>query len=418
MERLISGLGLFGFLALAWLLSVDRKAVDWRLVAGGVLLQLALAAAVLWTAPGLWFFDRLGDAFVGLLEMAEAGSGFVFSVYPREGDGEFPPPVLLLRTFAFGVLPTVVFFASLMAVLYHLRLVQPVVSAMAWAMRRTLGTSGAESLAAAANVFVGQTEAPLVVRPYIPGMTASELHALMVGGFATISGGLLAVYVGMGIDPGHLLTAAVISAPAGLVVSKVIRPETGEPQTAGGATAGHRPESANVIEAAAAGASEGMKLAINIVAMLIAFLALLALADGLVGAAGRLVGQDGWSVSRLLGYAFAPAALMMGVPWKDCLPAGELLGLKMAVNEFIAYERLGAWSAEGSPVELSERSRVILTYALSGFSNFGAIGIQLGGIGGLAPERRADLARFAMRAMLGGAIACCMTACVAGVLVA
>ena len=401
-------------------MSSNRRAVNVKLVLFGVLLQFTLAVIVLWTPPGRWVFQSIGDLFVELLTFVDVGAGFVFSAYPREGDPELPPPFLLLRTFAFGVLPTVIFFSSLMAILYHLKVMQLLISLLAKVMQRTLGTSGAESLAAAANVFVGHTEAPLVVRPYIAEMTQSELHALMVGGFATISGGLLAVYVGMGIDPSHLLTASVISAPASLVISKIMQPETEESKTAGTVQIQYDSEAVNVIEAAAIGASDGMKLAINIGAMLIAFLALIALGDAILAWAGTQCGYTGeaaWSIAKLLGYAFAPIAFLMGIPGKDCVAAGELLGLKMAANEFIAYDQLGAWLREDSEVTLAPRTQTIMIYALSGFSNFGAIGIQIGGIGGLAPNRRSDLARFGLRAMLGGAIACCMTACIAGILI-
>ena len=289
-------------------------------------------------------------------------------------------------------------------------------------MQQTVGVSGAESLSAAANVFVGHTEAPLVIRPYIEKMTASELHAVMVGGFATISGGLLAAYAGMGISAGHLVTASVISAPAALLISKILQPETETPQTMGSVEIQVPRKGVNVIEAAAIGATDGMKLALNVAAMLLAFLALIAMMDGAVGGLGWLLGfRDAsgattWSLATGLGYAFAPLAWLMGIESSDCLRAGELLGLKTVANEFIAYEQLGRWLHPDSEVQLSERSVRILTYALSGFANFGAIGIQIGGIGGIAPNRRADLARFGLRAMVGGALACCMTACIAGVL--
>jgi CNT family concentrative nucleoside transporter len=271
-------------------------------------------------------------------------------------------------------------------------------------------------LAATANVFVGHTEAPLVVRPYLARMTTSELNAMMVGGFSTISGGLLAAYVEMGINAGHLVTASVISAPAGLLIAKILQPEVDTPETLGSVKVAVERKGTNIIEAAALGASEGLKLALNVGAMLLAFLALIAMADALLGWVGAWFGMN-WSLALALGYAFAPIAWVMGIPTEDCLHAGELLGLKMVANEFIAYERLGTWLEADSEVQISERTQYILTYALSGFSNFGAIGIQIAGIGGLAPERSSDLARLGLRAMLGGALACCMTACVAGVLI-
>ncbi len=368
-------------------------------------------------SPGPRLFDLLGSLFTRLLQFVDAGSGFVFNVYPKAGDGPFPPPALLLRSFAFGVLPTIVFFSSLMSILYHLGIVQRVVALFARIMVRVLGTSGAESLSAAANIFVGQTEAPLVVRPYVNGMTQSELMAVMVGGFATIAGGVLAAYVGMGIDAGHLMTASVISAPAALLIAKVMQPEVDEPQTLGEVKVDIEQTTVNVVEAAAAGATDGMKLAINVAAMLIAFLALLAMTDAVLVWCGIWFGQN-WTLAKLLGFAFAPLAWVMGIPWRDCPPAGELLGLKMVATEFVAYLKLGEWMSQGSEVQLTRRSQVILTYALSGFANFGSIGIQIGGIGGIAPDRRADVARLGVRAMLGGTLACCMTGCIAGVLIA
>jgi CNT family concentrative nucleoside transporter len=371
---------------------------------------------------GSWLNEGIDFFFHHLERFVAEGSGFLFGIFPRDGDPELPPPVSLLRSFAFGVLPTIIVFSSLMSVLYYFGIMQAIVKVMARAMQKTLAVSGAESLAAAANVFVGHTEAPLVIRPYIDSMTESELHAVMVGGFATISGGLLAAYAGMGISPGHLVTASVISAPAALLISKILRPETETPQTMGSVEVQIPRKGVNVIEAAAIGATDGMKLALNVAAMLLAFLALIAMFDGAVGGVGWLLGfRDAsgaptWSLATCLGYAFAPIAWLMGIETNDCLHAGELLGLKTVANEFIAYDQLGRWIRPDSEVQLSPRSVRILTYALSGFANFGAIGIQIGGIGGIAPNRRSDLARFGLRAMIGGALACCMTACIAGLL--
>ncbi|WP_166831296.1 NupC/NupG family nucleoside CNT transporter [Thalassoroseus pseudoceratinae] len=420
MLQSISALGLLVFVFLAWLLSSNRGAVQWRLVVSGLMLQLVLAALILWTTPGQWIFEQLGAGFNWVLGCVNEGSRFVFSLHPS-GTPTDPEPGWLLGSFAFGVLPTVVVVSSLMEVLYFFGVMQWIVSAFSWVMRWTLKTSGAESLAAAANIFVGQTEAPLVIRPYIPNMTNSELHSLMVGGFATVSGGVLAAFVGMGIDPTHLLTASVISAPAALVIAKIIQPETEVPETAGTVEVDYVSEGSNPIEAATIGASAGMKLALNIGAMLIAFIALIAMADAGLAGIGSLFGYTGdsaWSLSSLLGYVCAPIAWVMGIASADCLSAGELLGLKLVTNEFIAYERLVEWMQPDSEIVLSERSNTIMIYALSGFSNFGAIGVQIGGIGEMAPSRRKDLARLGLKAMFGGAIACCMTACIAGILVA
>ncbi len=423
MERLISFCGVFVMVGLAWLMSSHKRKVNLRVVAGGLLLQFLFALILLTDPFADFFFRGVESFFSAILGFVEEGAGFLFHIKPFAGDPDLPPQFTLMRTFACGVLPTIIFFSSLMSVLYYLGVVQRVVMLMARLMQWTLRVSGAESLAAAANVFVGHTEAPLVVKPYIAGMTLSELNAMMVGGFATISGGLLAAYAGMGISPGHLVTASVISAPAALLIAKVMQPETGEPETLGAVKIVIERKGVNVMEAAAIGATDGMKLALNVGAMLIAFLAMIAMINGLLGWIGSwygFVGPDGnylWSLETGLGYVFAPLAWLMGIESGDCLKAGELLGLKMAANEFIAYQRLGTWMSAESTVQLSDRSVTILTYALSGFSNFGAIGIQIGGIGGLVPQRRADLARLGLRAMIGGALACCMTACIAGMLV-
>ena len=410
MERLISLFGLLVMIALAFAMSADRRKVDRRLVAAGVGLQFLLALLVLKTVPGQVLFGYIGTFFTALLNYVDAGSSFVFG----EAFGE--------HFFAFKVLPTIIFFSALMGVLYHLRLVQYVVAAFAWVMQRTLRTSGAESLAAAANIFVGQTEAPLVVRPYVASMTRSELMALMVGGFATIAGGVLAAFVGLGIDAGHLVAASVISAPAALLVAKVLQPEVEASKTLGKVSIEVERTATNVVEAAANSTLDGLRLALNVAAMLIAALGLIALVDGVLGLLGQVVGyilgMEGmeWSLSAALGYLFAPFAWLMGIEAKDCLLAGELLGKKMVANEFVSYVQLSQWIQPDSGVELSQRSVVILTYALCGFANFSSIGIQIGGIGGIAPERRRDLARLGFRAMLGGSLACFMTACVAGIL--
>jgi CNT family concentrative nucleoside transporter len=408
-QRLICALGLIVFIGLAWVISRDRRRFPIRVVGGGLALQLILATLVLRTSGGRKLFDAIGDGFQAVMETVNAGSGFVFSQNES-----------LLSTFAFGVLPTVIFFSSLMSVLYYIGIMQRLVWAMAWVMRFTLGTSGAETLAAAANVFVGHTEAPLVVKPYLATMTRSELCAMMTGGFATVTGGLLGVYAGMGINISHLLTASVISAPAALLIAKVMEPETEPEKVSAELHISPPSEHVNVIGAAVEGASDGLKLALNVGAMLIAFLALLALIDVILGAGCQTVGlvdADGnpsITLGVILGYACWPLAWLLGIPTAECMEAGRLIGLKTVANEFIAYDQLGrATIGEGG---LSQRTVVILTYALAGFSNFGAIGIQVGGIGGLEPSRKNDLAQLGLRAMFGGLLACCMTGAVAGLL--
>lgn len=416
MERYISLLGLAVMILLAWLMSAHKSRVNWRVVVSGLALQFAFALLILKAPGGQYVFQQLGEFFNRLLSFVDEGSMLMFGVNPSETDQGMPPRAALLRTFAFGVLPTIIFFSSLMSVLYHIGVMQLVVGGLAWVMRRTLGTSGAETLSAAANIFVGQTEAPLVIRPYVSKMTLSELMVVMVGGFATIAGGVFAIYVKFGIDAGHLLTASVISAPAALLIAKVMQPEVDEPETAGVGAARMETTSGNVLEAAAEGASAGMKLALNVAAMLIAFVALVAMLNALVGWIGGLAGFEGeaaWSMQKAFGYAFAPLAWLMGIESKDCLPAGVMLGEKMVLNEFYAYLSLSDAITES---RVSERTATILTYALCGFANFSSIGIQLGGIGGIAPERRGDLAKLALRAMLGGTLAAFMTACIASAL--
>ena len=440
--NLVSLLGIVVMLAMAWSVSSHRTKVNWRLVGIGILLQAVLAAVLFqsrsWTFNGQFengiLFAAVDGFFKSILAWVSEGSTFVFRLNGLP-EGDPTNPTAMLFSFAFGVLPTVIFFAALMSVLYHIGVMQLLISGMAWVMKKTLGITGPESLAMAANVLVGHTEAPLVIKPYVPKMTRSELNALMVGGFATISGSLMAVFVSYGISAGHILSASIISAPAAIVIAKILQPEVETPADIGISDNPERAEeqqAINVIEAAAIGASDGMKLAINIAAMLIAFLALIAMIDALFGGIGELVqyvlNQTGisavdlkWSLSGLFGLVFYPLAWVMGIEARDCSLAGDLLGKKLVVNEFVAYLQMSETvirpdDASFVAGSLSERSKVILTYALCGFSNFGAIGIQIGGIGPLAPERRGDLAQLGMRAMFGGMLACCMTACMAGVM--
>lgn len=422
LPRLTSLIGLVVLIFLAWCMSSHKKRFPWRVVLGGLFLQFTLAAIVLLTPGGQAAFQMANRAVEGFQAFVNVGSGFVFGLRPDAAEAVGGNGNFLLSTFAFGVLPTVIVFSSLMAVLYHLGLMQLIVRSVAWVMQRTLRTSGPETLAAAANIFVGHTEAPLVVRPYLERLSKSELNALMVGGFATVTGGLLVAYKEMGAEVGHLVTASVISGPAALLIAKVMQPE--DPSFKGESTLAvdeDRP-SANVIGAAAQGASDGLKLALNVGAMLIAFLALLALADYLVGLVGipfgmvNEAGEATLSFTVILSYIFAPLAWLIGVPWNEAMDAGQLLGVKVFANEFVAYDQMGQMlNREENP--LSDRSRDILTYALCGFSNLGAIGIQVGGIGGLAPGRKDDIARLGLRAMIGGTLACLMTACVAGIFI-
>lgn len=403
MERLISAFGLLCMIGIAYGLSAGRNTVKWRPVLTGTLLQILLGVIVLKTTAGRMFFGAAKDFVNQVTGYTQQGSAFLF--------GPLATDAGLGYIFAIQVLPTIIFVGSVTAILYHLGIMQKVVQGFAWVMVRLLKTSGAESLSVAANIFVGQTEAPLVVKPYIAKMTDSELTALMSGGFATIAGGVLIAYAGMGIDAGHLLAASVMSAPAALVCSKLLMPETGEPQTADTVKADFEKTTVNVIDAAASGAADGLKLALNVGAMLLAFVALIAMLNGFIGRLGGFFGIEALSFQQILGWLFSPAAWLLGIPWHDAAAAGTLLGEKTVLNEFVAYAHL-----REQLETLSPRTATILTYALCGFSNFSSIAIQIGGIGALAPERRHDLARLGLRALLAGTLACLMTACVAGML--
>ncbi len=406
MDRFVGVLGLFVLLGIAWCLSTNRSRVNWRLVVFGTLLQLFFAVLILRTAMGRSVFDAAGRIVTAFLDFTDEGSAFIFGEGFRE------------HFMAFKVLPTIIFFSSFITVLYYLGVLQVLVRGFAWVMMRLLRTSGAESLSASANIFVGQTEAPLLIRPYVAQMTQSELMAVMTGGFATIAGGVLVAYVELLRESfpdiaGHLLAASVMSAPAALVMAKLMIPETEESLTAGEVRVEVERPWANVIDAAADGAGAGLKLALNVAAMLLAFLGLLALINAMLGWAGGLVGFPQLTLDWILGVLFSPLAWVMGVPWSEARDVGALLGLKTGANEFVAYTRMGEMLAEGG---LSERSQVISAYALCGFANFSSIAIQIGGIGGIAPERRSDIAKLGMRAMVAGSLACFQTATIAGLL--
>ncbi len=420
------GFGLFGLAVLvgiAWLFSNNKKAVDWRLVITGVTLQIAFAALVLLVPGGRDVFDALGRGFVKILGFVNAGSNFIF--------GSLMDTTKFGFIFAFQVLPTIIFFAALMGVLYHLGVMQLIVRGMAWAITKLMRVSGAETTSVCASVFIGQTEAPLTVRPYISKMTESELITMMIGGMAHIAGGVLAAYVGMlgGGDPEqqafyakHLLAASIMAAPATLVVAKLLIPETGEPLTRGTVKMEVEKTSSNVIDAAAAGAADGLRLALNIGAMLLAFIALIAMINAPLTWIGEVTGLQQalgkpTDLAAIFGYVLAPIAWVIGTPWQDATVVGSLIGQKIVINEFVAYLQLAdIVNGRVAGVALSDQGRLIATYALCGFANFSSIAIQIGGIGGLAPERRHDLARFGLRAVLGGTIATLMTATIAGVL--
>ena len=432
MERWISVLGTVVLVGIAWLFSMNRKKINWKTVGVGIALQVILALIVLVSPPGRWFFSKMNDVIVKMLSFSEDGARFLFgnlvANYIPVGVLENYNFVETIRTvayggafFAFSVLPTIIFFSSLMSVMYYLGVMQLIVLAFAKVMTKFMGVSGAESLSCSANIFVGQTEAPLLVRPFISDMTKSELLAVMTGGMATVAGGVMAAYVGMLKDyfpqiAGHLLTASVMSAPAALVMAKIILPETEESKTAGLVKIHYEKTDANIIDAAANGATVGLQLALNVAGCLIAFMSLLAMLNFLIGWGGGLFGVAGLSLQKIFGFIFAPLAWIMGVPWKDCFIIGNLMGVKTALNEFVAYFDFAVFIKQ-NPGVLAERSMIIVTYALCGFSNFLSIAIQIGGIGALAPNRRHDLAKLGLWAVLAGSLACFMTATIAGILI-
>ncbi|MBE9102351.1 NupC/NupG family nucleoside CNT transporter [Vacuolonema iberomarrocanum] len=402
MERLIALLGLGVFIAAAYGMSTNRQAIRWQPILWGIALQLIFALFIIRTPIGLVIFQFLGNVVTQFLNFSDAGASFVFG----ENFQDF--------FFAFKVLPTIIFFSAFINLLYFFGILQRVVQSFAWVMQRTMKTSGSESLSAAGNIFVGQSEAPLLIKPYVSSMTLSELHAVMTGGFATIAGGVLAAYVSFGVPAEHLIAASVMSAPAALAISKLMFPETEESVTSGEVKLTVEQSSENAVDAISSGALDGLRLALNVGAMIIAFLGLLAAFNALLGWLGSLVGIADLSLELILSYLLAPVAWLMGVPWVDCGQVGILLGKKTILNEFIAYLDLQPLIEEEA---ISERAIVIATYALCGFANIGSIGIQIGGIGGIAPDRRGDLAKLAVRAMIGGTIACFMTASIAGMLI-
>ncbi len=410
-------LGAASILGLGYVFSTNRRAIDWTTVAWGLGLQVVFALLVLKTTVGQQVFSLLGNGINRLLAFAGIGSAFVFgplgdsTVWSRVMNGALGPDGAQYAViFAFQVLPTIVFIAALFAILYYFGVMQLVVRLFAILMHRVMRASGAESLNVAASIFMGQTEAPLTIRPYLSGMTQSELMTVMTSGMAHISGGIMAAYILFGIEARHLLTAVIMTAPGTIMLAKMLVPETETPKTMGTVRLDVPRTDVNVIDAAGRGTSEGLHLALNVGAMLISFLALVALVNTLLGQVPS-PGGGYLSLERIFGWVFAPIAWAMGVPWRDAPVIGDLLGTRMALNEFVAYSRLGPLKESLDP-----RSFTIATFALCGFANFSSIGIQIGGIGSLAPDRRHDLARLGLRAMFAGTLANFMTATIAGFL--
>ncbi|XP_068755204.1 solute carrier family 28 member 3-like isoform X1 [Montipora capricornis] len=408
-KRFISLLGMLVYVGISYAFSIHRRKIKWRPVLWGLGLQLVFALIILRTSQGYQAFKFIGDTVTRFLEYTDVGSAFVF------GDN------FATHYIAFKILTVIIFFSSFISVLYYLGVMPLIIAKIAWLMQITMGTSAAESLSAAGNIFVGQTEAPLLIRPFLANLTQSELHAVMTGGLATVAGGILAAFVGVGIQASHLIAASVMSAPAALAVSKIMCPETEVPETMSQETIHFEPPvERNVIEAAAKGASTAIPLVANVLAMLITFFAFIAFFNGVLSYLGSMVGYSELSFQVICSYVFMPFAFLMGVDWADCQNVGRFLGVKTFLNEFIAYIEMGPYiknrnEMNGGPT-ISRRSEVIATYALCGFTNFLGLGVLLGGLGPMAPNRRGDMARFAIRSLFAATIACFMTASIAGFL--
>ncbi len=405
MERFTGIIGVFVLLGIAWLLSNNRSKIDYKLVMWGLGLQMVFALFILKTPIGLPFFEFFDMLVKKLLSFSDIGGDFLFASFVTE-KVEVP-----LINFAVRVLPTIIFFSALIAVLYHVGIMQFIVKGISKVVQKTMGTSGSETLSVVGSIFVGQTEAPLLVKPFIKSMTNSELMTIMVGGFATVAGGVMAIYVAMLSDipgiAGHLMAASIMSAPAAIVVAKILYPETEVSQTKGTLTINVEKTADNAMEALGDGATDGLKLAANIGAMLIAFVAMVAMIDGILSFGNT-------SLAEIFGFIFRPLAWCMGAPWEEAGTLGTLLGEKIVLTELIAYKDLSKLRVAG---EISDRTSIIASYALCGFANFASIGIQMGGIGGIAPERKKDISKIAVKAMIGGAIASWITASIAGMLI-
>lgn len=404
MHHFVGVLGLITMMTLAWIFSTNRRAIRMKTVAWGIGLQILFAFLVLRWEFGRMVFQKAGAGFNWMLGFAADGATFVFGAL-----GINQPPWGLVV--AFQVLPTIIFIAALFALLYYLRVMQLIIWVAAWVMTRIMGVSGAESLNVAASIFMGQTEAPLTIRPYLPDLTRSELMTVMTSGMAHVSGGIMAAYIAFGIEPKHLLAAVIMTAPGTILISKMLVPETESPLTYGKVKMAELERDPNALGAIARGTTDGLNLAINVGAMLIAFIALIHLVDGCFGLVHNHLAWFPASLEQIFGYVFSPVAWVIGIPWNDCHKIGDLLGLRMVTNELVAFGRLGPMAATLDP-----RSFTIATFALCGFANFSSIGIQIGGIGALAPNKKSELARLGIRAMLAGTMANLMSASIVGIM--
>jgi concentrative nucleoside transporter, CNT family len=409
MDRFMGILGMLTVLGLAYAFSANRQAIRYKTVAWGLGLQIAFAFLIMRWEYGRLFFEKLGAAANWLLDFAYYGTSFVF------GDlGQKNSPRGFY--FAFQALPTIIFIAALFAVLYYLGIMQLVVKAAARVMTNLMGASGAESLNVAASIFMGQTEAPLTIRPFLPEATRSEMMTIMTSGMAHVSGGMMAAYIAYGIQAKHLLAAVIMTAPGTILLAKILVPETEKPLTAGRVETVQMERDANILGAISRGTIDGLHLALNVAAMLISFIALIYLVDGCFGAAHNVLASHGvaWfpsSVEQIFGWMFSPIAWLIGIPWRDCPAIGNLLGLRMVTNELVAFQRLGPMQSTLDP-----RSYTIATFALCGFANFSSIGIQIGGIGALAPNKRTELAQLGIRALMAGTMANLMSASIVGIM--
>lgn len=413
MSLFMSLIGIVVLLGIAVLLSSNRKAINIRTVGGAFAIQFSLGAFILYVPWGQELLRGLSDAVSNVINYGNSGTEFMFGglvsgkMFEVFGGGGF--------IFAFRVLPTLIFFSALISVLYYLGVMQWVIRILGGALQKALGTSRAESMSAAANIFVGQTEAPLVVRPFVPKMTQSELFAVMCGGLASIAGGVLAGYASMGVPIEYLVAASFMAAPGGLLFAKIIMPETDKAvDQIEGIEAAENEKPANVIDAAAGGASAGLQLALNVGAMLIAFIGLIALVNGMLGGIGGWFGMPELTLEMILGLVFAPLAFLLGVPWAEATIAGEFIGLKTVANEFVAYSQFAPYLSEAAPVVLTEKTKAIISFALCGFANLSSIAILLGGLGSLAPSRRGDIARMGIKAVVAGTLSNLMAATIAG----
>ncbi|WP_152431113.1 NupC/NupG family nucleoside CNT transporter [Vibrio aquimaris] len=413
MSLFMSLVGMLVLLAIAVALSSNRKAINFRTVGGAFAIQFALGAFILYIPWGQELLKGFSDGVSDVIAYGNKGSEFIFGglvsgkMFEVFGGGGF--------VFAFRVLPTLIFFSAFISVLYYIGIMQWVIKILGGALQKVLGTSRSESMSAAANIFVGQTEAPLVVRPFIPKMTQSELFAVMCGGLASVAGGVLAGYASMGVPIEYLVAASFMAAPGGLLFAKIIMPETDKPnESFDGDIDGAEDKPSNVIDAAAGGAAVGLQLALNVGAMLLAFVGLIALVNGILGGVGGWFGMPELTLELILGYVFSPLAFLIGVPWEEATIAGSFIGQKLVVNEFVAYLNFAPLLGDSAEIVLSEKTKAIISFALCGFANLSSIAILLGGLGGIAPQRRSDIARMGMKAVAAGTLSNLMAATIAG----